>query len=70
MNIISRHSISNFAHHDGIHSLFDVEIWRLRNSIHQKEAFHNKLIRELILQNLESNESKKSEQNLIENVHY
>ena len=47
------------------HSSRCFKIGRLRNSTHQGEGLHNKRYRS---QNLQGNESQKSEQNLIENA--
>ena len=45
MNIVSRHSNSNVAHHNGMWSLFEVIVnGRLHNNTHQRDALHNKLI--------------------------
>ena len=45
MNIGSRHSNSNFAHHIVVHlSLFQVYIESLQNKSHQREPIFDKLI--------------------------
>ena len=45
MNISSRHSNSNFAHHIVIHwSLFKVSVECLHNNSHQRETIYDKLI--------------------------